>query len=119
MNYNTLVQMKNYVEPMRDILTGQSKLVNFGKILNESWQLKRSLERKISSKIIDNYYSRAIKHGASGGKLLGAGGGGFLLFYVESKYQQSVIKSLKELQYFKFEFDSSGSRITYYDSDKY
>tara|TARA_B100000575_G_scaffold294581_1_gene311755 strand:- start:6791 stop:7783 length:993 start_codon:yes stop_codon:yes gene_type:complete len=118
-NYNTLVKMKNYVEPMRDILTGKSKLLNFGKILNDSWQLKKSLETSISSKIINNYYSKAIKSGASGGKLLGAGGGGFLLFYVEPKYQQSVIKTLKELQYFKFEFDSSGSRITYYDSDKY
>ena len=118
-NYNTLVKMKNYVEPVRDILTGKSKLLNFGKILNDSWQLKKSLETSISSKIINNYYSKALKSGASGGKLLGAGGGGFLLFYVEPKHQQSVIKTLKELKYFKFEFDSSGSRITYYDSDKY
>ena len=72
----------------------------------------------ISSSEIDKYYENAIKSGAIGGKLLGAGGGGFLLFYVEPKHQKNLKKALSDLYELPFSFDTGGgSRITYYDQE--
>ena len=68
--------------------------------------------------MIDEYYQRARKAGAIGGKLLGAGGGGFILFYVEQQNKQRVIESLKELYHMPVGIHSGGSRITYYDQTK-
>ena len=68
-----------------------------------------------SSKEINKYYFKALRAGAIGGKLLGAGGGGFLLFYVEQNKQKSVINALKDLFCLNFNLDSVGTRITYYD----
>ena len=79
------------------------------------WKLKRSLTDIISSNEIDLYYEKARKAGAIGGKLLGAGGGGFLMFYVEPDKQQKVINALSGLFHFQVGLDSSGTRITYYD----
>ena len=90
-------------------------LEKFGEILHDGWELKRSVTEEISSVDIDRYYQKARDAGAVGGKLLGAGGGGFLLFYVEEKYQQAVIEALSDLYYLPVGFDNSGTRITYYD----
>ena len=84
-------------------------------MLHQGWKIKRKLTEEISSIEIDEYYQKAIKAGAIGGKLLGAGGGGFLLFYVEEKNQKAVKDELSELFYLPVEFDNSGTRITYYD----
>lgn len=116
-NIEKLTQMKNLTNPIINVLTGKEPLNNFGKILNYNWHLKKELSKDISSKNIDNYYKIAIKTGAIGGKLLGAGGGGFLLFYANKKYVPNIIKKLKNLNYLKFKFDDSGTRITYYDSN--
>ena len=110
-----LTQMRDLVTPMEEILSNGENLNQFGEILDEGWKLKQSISEHISSPKIDEYYERAIKAGAIGGKLLGAGGGGFLLFYVESAEQNKVINSLSELHYLNIKFDFSGSRITYYD----
>ena len=110
-----LTQMRDLVTPMEKILSNGENLNQFGKILDEGWKLKQSISEHISSPKIDEYYERAIKAGAIGGKLLGAGGGGFLLFYVESANQNKVINALSELHYLNVKFDFSGSRITYYD----
>lgn len=80
-----------------------------GEILHESWMLKKTLANGISNKNIDNWYNTAIKNGALGGKLLGAGGGGFLLFYVPKDKKKQVIKSLPELTELEFKFDHQGS----------
>ena len=76
---------------------------------------KKSLTSAISSSQIDEDYEKALNAGALGGKLLGAGEGGFMLFYVEPKNQMAVEKALPDLFQLKFRFDGSGTRITYYD----
>ena len=87
----------------------------FGELLNKNWLLKKSITDDISNNKIDEYYQRALKNGASGGKLLGAGGGGFLCFYVNQKSYENVISSLSELYNLKFNFENLGTQITYYD----
>ena len=83
-----------------------------GEILNEGWNLKRTLANGISNPEIDEYYEIAMKHGAIGGKLLGAGGGGFLLFYVPENRQQEVRMAIG-LQQMPFSFDFQGSAVIY------
>ena len=112
---DSLRQMKKLVAPLREVISSGQNLSQFGEILHENWILKKSLTGNISSSEIDEYYAKAREAGAIGGKLLGAGGGGFLLFYVEPTKQQSVINELKDLFHLKIGFDRSGSRITYYD----
>ena len=103
------------VNPIREVFSSGFGLNTFGELLHKGWKIKRNLTNDISSKEIDNYYDMAIKAGALGGKLLGAGGGGFLLFYVEKENQQKVIKRLSDLYLLPIKFDDSGTRITYYD----
>jgi D-glycero-alpha-D-manno-heptose-7-phosphate kinase len=88
------------------------KGAEFGRLLNETWQLKRRLTEHTSTPEIDSMYEKAVNAGATGGKLLGAGNGGFLLLYVEQDKQESVRKSLGLKQY-PFEFDKEGSTIVY------
>ena len=94
-----------------------NELGNFGEILNESWQRKRELAGSISNFVIDELYETAMKNGALGGKLLGAGGGGFLLFYCPYEQQDRLQKSLK-LKRFPFCFEHDGSSVVYI-GDKY
>lgn len=108
-------KMKELVTPLREVISSGKNLSQFGEILNENWLLKQNLTDATSTSEINDYYSKALKAGAIGGKLLGAGGGGFLLFYVEPNKHSSVIKALKNLFHLKIGFDNSGSRITYYD----
>jgi len=110
---DSLRKMRDLVLPLRDVVSSGKKLSEFGQILHENWILKQNLTNVTSNKEIDQYYLRAIKAGAIGGKLLGAGGGGFLLFYVEPDKQESVINELKDLFYLKISFDKDGSQITY------
>lgn len=90
-------------------------LKSFGELLNKGWLLKKSLTNKISNSIIDTYYNRALENGAIGGKLLGAGGGGFLLLYCEKDNQEDLRKALCDLYELKFSFDWQGSNIIYDD----
>lgn len=86
----------------------------FGEILHENWELKKELSNGISNTFIDDCYNTAINSGALGGKILGAGAGGFLLFYVEKNKQKSVINSLSNLKQVNFSFENNGSQIIYY-----
>jgi len=88
-------------------------LHGFGEILHEGWQLKKKLASGISSGEIDVYYQKALKAGAVGGKLLGAGGGGFLLFYCEEDKQNNVRQALADLKETPFSFEPQGSKIIY------
>ncbi len=94
----------------------RNRLETFGKTLHESWLAKRELASNVSNEAIDHYYAAAVSAGATGGKVLGAGGGGFLMFYCEKEKQDKVRKALASLREVKFNFPVDGSRIIYADS---
>ena len=110
-----LSKMRDLVNPLREVLSGKQNMKIFGEILHQSSLLKKSISPEISNFQIDSYYEKACAAGAIGGKLLGAGGGGFLLIYARIVDQKKIIKALNKLAFLKFSFDNSGSRITYYD----
>jgi D-glycero-alpha-D-manno-heptose-7-phosphate kinase len=87
----------------------------FGELLHKNWEYKKKLASRISSPIIDRYYRMALESGALGGKILGAGGGGFLLLYCEQNRQNTVIRNLKALRHVPFKFENHGTRIVYRD----
>jgi D-glycero-alpha-D-manno-heptose-7-phosphate kinase len=87
---------------------------NFGKLLAEGWKYKRSLSTRVSTPEIDDLYEVACRAGATGGKLLGAGGGGFLLLFVRPELQARVRDSLKKQIYVPFRFETSGTRVVLY-----
>lgn len=88
-----------------------------GGLLHENWQLKKSLSSGISSPAIDEIYQKAIQAGALGGKLLGAGGAGFMLFYVPEEKQGAVRAALSDLREMEFELDNSGASIIHVDRE--
>jgi len=97
------------------ILEGQNvNIEDFGKLLLESWKLKRSLTTKISNDSINEIYEVAIKAGASGGKLLGAGGGGFILFIAKPELHETIKQKLRHLLYVPFQFENTGSSIIFH-----
>lgn len=89
----------------------------FGKLLHESWCYKRSLSERVSTDEIDNVYEVARSAGAEGGKVLGAGGGGFMLFFAKPEYHKSILEKLSNLVHVPFEFENNGSSIAFYNSD--
>lgn len=101
---------------MRDVLTAGRNLAEFGRLLDEAWRAKKSLETSISNEGINAVYARALAAGALGGKLLGAGGGGFLLFYCEPELQEQLRKELAELREVRFAFSPHGSRVVHQGS---
>jgi D-glycero-alpha-D-manno-heptose-7-phosphate kinase len=112
-----LTQMHSMVDEAINILNGDRDLEDFGKLLHESWQLKRSLTDKISTPYIDYVYDTATRAGATGGKVLGAGGGGFVLLFVKPELQAKVKESLRGLLRVPFKFESLGSHIIFYEPD--
>jgi len=111
----TLREMRDLVAPLREVISRGDDLAQFGRILHEGWMLKKSITSEISSTEIDSLYQRGLDAGALGGKLLGAGGGGFLLFYAEPEVRPALISALGDLFHLPFAFDDCGTRITYYD----
>ena len=115
-----LEKMYNMVDKAEQILCDKNKdLDDFGRLLDESWRLKKQTGKGISTSNIDELYDRGIKAGALGGKLLGAGGGGFLVFYVQPEKQKSVRKAMKDLMYIPFEFENEGATIIHYSPETY
>ncbi|MBA7648253.1 D-glycero-alpha-D-manno-heptose 7-phosphate kinase [subsurface metagenome] len=108
-----LSQMHQMVDEAINILNRGGDLLEFGKLLHESWQLKRSLTKKISTPYIDYVYETATRAGATGGKLLGAGGAGFILFFVKPELQPEVKESLHGLLQVPFRFEDLGSQIIF------
>lgn len=110
-----LKQMLKLVDEAEMVLTDPERdLDDFGRLLDTTWKLKRQTGNKVTSGSIDDLYEKGLKAGALGGKLLGAGGGGFLLFYVRKEQQEAVRNALKDLLYVPFEFENSGTRVIYY-----
>lgn len=112
-----IVKLVRYAE---GILTDESKdLDEFGALLDKEWNLKRNLGRCVSNGRIDELYLRGKHAGAIGGKLLGAGGGGFLVFYVDQSKRDEVIREFDDLLYIPFKFENDGSRVVYYAPEVY
>jgi D-glycero-alpha-D-manno-heptose-7-phosphate kinase len=109
-----LIEMVSLVDDLKSVLE-KGDLDAFGKILHHNWELKKSLASGISNPDIDDAYELAMKHGALGGKLLGAGGGGFLLFYCDAAKQADLRDALKKLRPFDFSFEYGGSSLIYSD----
>lgn len=110
-----LAHMRTMVDQSIELLqNGKTGLLDFGKLLHESWQHKRSLSSKVSTPEIDQIYETAMAAGATGGKILGAGGGGFLLLFVPPEQQQRVLEKLQHLVHVPFSFENSGSRVIVY-----
>lgn len=115
-----LQTMKQMVYEGEKILQSKNNLEDFGKLLHESWQLKRSLSSQITNSAIDRIYQAGLRSGATGGKLLGAGGGGFILFFAKPEVQPLLREKLKKFLYVPFAFENSGSQIIYHTSqDEY
>jgi len=113
---NELKTMLQMVDEAISILKSND-LTGFGKLLHESWQLKRGLTDRISSPEIDDIYAAALSAGATGGKLLGAGGGGFLLLFAEPEIQPVIKEKLDHLLCVPFRFENRGSQIIFYEPD--
>jgi len=117
-NIDNLNKMKSLVANAYDILTDEKReLREFGELLNTTWELKKSLSTKITNIEIDEMYTKALGAGAIGGKLLGAGGGGFMVFYVEKESQKRVIEALDGYLHIPFNFDYEGSKIVVYEDE--
>jgi D-glycero-alpha-D-manno-heptose-7-phosphate kinase len=110
--------MYQMVDEAMEILHGSAHLEAFGELLDESWRLKRTLSDKVSTAVIDEIYDIARRAGAIGGKLLGAGGGGFLLLFVRPDEQARVRSALSSLPCVPFRFEASGSHIIFYERDE-
>lgn len=114
-----LLEMLSLVDEAEKVLTSRGDLNEFGRLLDYTWRLKRGISGGISTDSIDGLYAKGMKVGALGGKLLGAGGGGFLLFYVEEDKQGAVHKAMEELLYVPFKFENSGTRVIHYTPEMF
>lgn len=115
-----LLDMLALVDEAEKVLTDKNTSLNeFGRLLDTTWKLKRGTGTKVSNGSIDDLYDMAIKAGALGGKLLGAGGGGFLLFYCEKEKQRILISALEKLMIVPFCFENDGAQVLYYAPTEY
>jgi D-glycero-alpha-D-manno-heptose-7-phosphate kinase len=109
-----LCRMRNMVDEAIDILSSGKDIRAFGELLHVAWNFKKSLSNQVSTGQIDGLYDTGRKAGAIGGKLLGAGGGGFMLLFVEPEKQADVRRALHDLIYVPFQFEATGSQVIYY-----
>lgn len=110
-----LRQMRDMVDRAVEILNSDTDLTAFGELLHQSWLLKRELSSAISNSVVDGIYSMAIESGAIGGKLLGAGDAGFMIFFVPPDKQEGVKQALAQYLRVPFSFETEGSIIIHYD----
>ena len=119
-NRAQLREMHALVDEAEELLTDKSRsLDEFGYLLDHTWKLKRQTGSAISTNSIDSLYQKGIKAGALGGKLLGAGGGGFLVFYVQPNKQDDVMTAMKDLMYIPFKFETGGTHVIHYTPEVY
>ena len=118
--FNQLREMLALVDDAEQVLVNKDiELKEFGRLLDHTWRIKRKTGAAVSTDSIDVLYEKGIAAGATGGKLLGAGGGGFLVFYVEPEYQESVKRAMSDLLYVPFEFENGGTRVIHYTPETY
>jgi D-glycero-alpha-D-manno-heptose-7-phosphate kinase len=110
-----LALMQQMVDEVISVLNSSTDLADFGKMLHEAWTLKRSLSKKVSTSQIDEIYEAAREAGAVGGKLLGAGGGGFMLLFARPENQPPIKQKLHKLLQVPFRFEAHGSQIVVYE----
>ena len=115
--HTVLQRMRGMVDEAIEMLNGKGAMSDFGFLLDESWSLKRQLSALISNSNIDNIYQRALAAGALGGKLLGAGASGFMLFFVPPFRQEAVKTALSEFLYVPVQFEKDGCSVIHYDVD--
>jgi D-glycero-alpha-D-manno-heptose-7-phosphate kinase len=108
---------KDLVDEALSILNGGSDLMAIGELLHEAWQVKRSLSSLVSNPKVDGLYENAMRAGALGGKLTGAGGGGFLLLFVPPDKREAVRKEMNGFIHVPFKFDHLGSQIIFYEPE--
>lgn len=115
-----LKKMYKLVDEAEAVLTNKERdLDDFGRLLDVTWRLKKGTGDAISTSSIDELYEKGIKAGALGGKLLGAGGGGFLVFYVQPEKQKMVKEAMKDLMHIPFRFEDGGTRVIHYSPEEY
>jgi len=114
-NLHQMAQLVDEAEAV--LLDKHDRLLDFGRLLHEQWFIKKSLSAQITNSNIDAIYDAGIKAGALGGKLLGAGGGGFIMFFAPPERQTIIKKALESLLYVPARFDFLGSQIVYYHKD--
>ena len=115
-----LKEMLSLVDEAERVLTdAHADLDDFGCMLDHTWRLKRQTGTAVSTNSIDELYAKGMAAGALGGKLLGAGGGGFLVFYVHPDQQEAVRRAMSDLLYIPFEFEDGGTRIIHYSPEMY
>tara|TARA_Y100000996_G_scaffold413331_1_gene401351 strand:- start:2743 stop:3744 length:1002 start_codon:yes stop_codon:yes gene_type:complete len=114
--FENLKKLKELVSISKDIILNKNfRVKDFGILLDRNWELKKKINRLSSNKLVDKYYNQALNSGAYGGKLLGAGNGGFLLFIASKSSQKKIANKLNKLKKMYIKFDYSGTRITYFD----
>lgn len=115
-----LREMYSLVDEAEKILVDKHiNLDDFGRLLDYNWKLKRQTGSAVSTEHIDELYKKGIDAGALGGKLLGAGGGGFMVFYVQPEHQESVKWAMRDLLHIPFEFEEGGTRVIHYTPEMY
>lgn len=111
--------MLQFVDEAEAIVANPNRPIDeFGRLLNESWKIKRTLTQKISNPSIDEIYEAGISAGALGGKLLGAGGGGFMLFFVPPERREALRTRLKKLLCVPFRFSNRGGHVVVYEPEE-
>ena len=126
-NQGKLEQKTAYLKEMRCLVDEAEKILvdeagdmdGFGRLLDDAWGLKKQIGDGVSTSCIDELYKKGIKAGATGGKLLGAGGGGFLLFYAEPEAHDRIRAAMENLLYIPFRFEDDGTSVIYYAPEMY
>lgn len=115
-----LKEIYELVNEAEAVLTNKNRdLDDFGRLLDYTWRLKKLTGSEVSTHYIDKLYLKGMEAGALGGKLLGAGGGGFLVFYVQPEKQEAVKAALNDLLYIPFLFENGGTKVIYYSPEMY
>ena len=110
-----VTMLGSLVDESLSIINSGTCISEFGKLLDEAWTIKRSISRNISTNLIDNIYETAKENGALGGKLMGAGGGGFMVFFAAPNKHKKIKRALSKLVHVPFRFENSGSTVCVYE----